>query len=339
VACRLSIFIPGRGISDRIIRLGKFALFSIIATIPAGSFRCASAGGPRHSPIIQNPQAQQQNPPDKHPLLPYRVELVTLAVSIVDRNGASVDGLSQSALHVFEDKVEQKIAAFSQEDKPASIGIIIDHSGSMQDWIKKADEAATRFLQVSSPRDEFFLEGFNEHFDWITNAKEFDKQLNDTTAQGHTALLDAVYLALMQMKGAHNSKKALLIISDGGDNRSRYDLKEIRSAIRESDVEIYAIGFSSDTPVTPEESEGLSNLKELCELSGGHSAITSRLDGLIREAANIGMEIRKQYLLGFYSSNATRDRKWRTIRVKVEYKHGNGPYKVFTRSGYWAPGP
>jgi len=339
VVCRLSIFIPGRGISDRIIRLGRFTLFFILATILAGSFRFASAGGTRHSSINQNPQVQRQNPSEKSPDLAYRVEVVTLAVSVFDRNGALVDGLPLSAFHVSEDKVEQKIAVFSQEDKPASIGIIIDHSASMLDWIKKADEAATRFLQVSSPRDEFFLEGFNEHFDWITNAKEFDKQLNDTTAQGQTALLDAVYLALMQMKGAHNSRKALLIISDGEDNSSRYDLKEIRSAIKESDVEIYAIGFSSDTPVTPEESEGLSNLKELCELSGGHNAITSRLDGLIREAANIGMEIRKQYLLGFYSSNAARDRKWRTIRVKVEYKHGNGPYKVFTRSGYWAPGP
>jgi Ca-activated chloride channel family protein len=143
----------------------------------------------------------------------------------------------------------------------------------------------------------------------------------------------------MQMKGAHNSKKALLIISDGVDNRSRYDLKEILSAINESNVEIYTLGFSSNTPITPEESEGPSNLKELCELSGGHSITTNRLDNLLREAAKLRMEIRKQYLLGFYSSNATRDHQWKTIRVKVEYKHGNGPYKVFTRSGYWAPGP
>ena len=148
---------------------------------------------------------------------------------------------------VFEDGVEQEIVRFSGEDVPISIGVIFDMSGSMADKIEKSRLAAVQFFRTANPQDEFFLVNFNDRAQlaspFTASVEELQNRLMFTTAHGQTALLDGIYLGLSQMKGAHNTKKALLIISDGGDNHSRYTEMDIRKYLHEADVQIYAIGI------------------------------------------------------------------------------------------------
>ena len=168
-------------------------------------------------------------------------------MSVTDPYGRLVTGLEQENFRVFEDNIEQEIVRFSSEDVPISIGVIFDMSGSMADKIEKSRLAAVQFFRTANPQDEFFLVNFNDRAQlantFTASVEELQSHLMFTAARGETALLDGIYLGLSEMKGAHNTKKALLIISDGGDNHSRYTETDIRKYAREADVQIYAIGL------------------------------------------------------------------------------------------------
>ena len=271
--------------------------------------------------------------------------LVLVSATVTDPYGRLVTGLDQENFQVYENGQEQEIMRFAEEDVPISIGVIFDLSGSMSDKIAKSRMAAVQFFKTANPADEFFLVDFNDRAELATpftqSISELQNRLLFTGARGSTALLDAVYLGLTEMKGAHNARKALLIISDGGDNHSRYDEADVKRFVRESDSQIYAIGLYD--PVadrsTPEEQNGPEMLHELTDLTGGRTFNVGEesLDDLPDIAAKISMELRNEYVLGYRPSDKTNDGKWRKIKVKLRPPRGLPPLTVYARNGYYAP--
>lgn len=295
------------------------------------------------------PEAVPPPPPDAKPEIkkghPLRTEtdLTLVGASVTDPLGRLVTGLERENFRVFENGVEQEVLTFSSQDVPVSIGVIFDMSGSMADKIDKSREAAVQFFRTANPQDEFFLVDFNDRAqlvsEFTSSVDDLQNRLLYTSAHGLTALYDGVYLGLSQMRGAHNARKALLIISDGGDNHSRYSENEIRKFVREADVQIYAIGlFEPDGGPTPEERNGPSLLEDLTEMTGGREFTVNNLNELPDIATKISMELRNQYVLGYHSSNGAHDGTWRKIKVKLRPPKGLPPLTVFSKSGYFAPG-
>jgi Ca-activated chloride channel homolog len=270
-------------------------------------------------------------------------ELTLVGASVTDPLGRLVTGLQQQHFRVFEDGVEQEVLRFSSEDVPVSIGVIFDMSGSMSDKIDKSRQAAVQFFRTSNPQDEFFLVDFNDRAQLISqftgSVDDLQNRLMYTGAHGLTALYDGVYLGLSQMRGAHNTKKALLIISDGGDNHSRYSETEVRKFVREADVQIYAIGlFEPDGGPTQEEREGPGLLGDMTMMTGGRMFTVKNVGELPDIATKISMELRNQYVLGYMPSHRAHDGKWRKIKVRLNPPQGLPPLTVSAKSGYFAPG-
>ena len=276
---------------------------------------------------------------------PIRTEtqITLVGASVTDPLGRLVTGLQQENFRVFEDGVEQEIVRFSSEDVPVSIGVIFDMSGSMSDKIDKSRQAAVQFFRTANPQDEFFLVNFNDRAQLISpftaSVDDLQDRLMYTGAHGLTALFDGVYLGLSQMHGAHNTKKALLILSDGGDNHSRYSETEVRKFVREADVQIYAIGlFEPGGGPTEEEREGPGLLNDLTTMTGGRMFVVKSVSQLPDIATKISMELRNQYVLGYRPSQRAHDGKWRKIKVRLNPPKGLPPLTVSAKSGYFAPG-
>ncbi len=279
----------------------------------------------------------------EHPIK-VDVDLVLVNVTVTDPFNRLVTGLEKDNFRTLEDNLEQEIVHFSSEDAPISIGVIMDMSGSMGNKVDKARQAAVQFFKTANPQDEFFLVTFNDRAQltsrFTTSIEELQSRIMYTSAHGRTALLDAIYMGLSQMRGAHNGKRALLIISDGGDNHSRYNENDIRNFVKESDVQLYAIGIYDPLGYrnrTPEEMNGPSLLSELTEMTGGRAFPVENLNDLPDTAAKIGMELRNQYVLGYRPSNHAHDARWRKIKVKLVPPKGLPPLNIYARTGYYAP--
>ena len=322
------------------VRVSWFAIvFPLLLVVLGANSLCAqdAQNGPQKQGVL-NPQRIRKGKP-----LKTDTELTLVNVTVTDPYGRLVTGLERENFRVFEDGVEQEAMTFSSEDVPVSIGVIFDMSGSMSDKIEKSRLAAVQFFRTANPQDEFFLVNFNDRAQLIspftTSVDELQNRLMFTSAHGMTALLDGIYLGLSQMRGAHNTKKALLIISDGGDNHSRYTETDIRRFVQEADVQIYAIGlYEPDGGPTPEEREGPSLLGELTQMTGGRTFAVHSLNDLPDIATKISMELRNQYVLGYRPGNHSHDGKWRKIKVKLRPPKGLPPLNVYARTGYFAPG-
>jgi Ca-activated chloride channel homolog len=219
--------------------------------------------------------------------------------------------------------------------------VIFDMSGSMSNKIDKSKEAVIEFFKTANPQDEFFLVAFNDKpeivADFTNSIEDIQGKLVYTMPKGRTALLDAIYMGMNKMKQATHSKKALLVISDGGDNRSRYTDSEIRSMVKEADVQIYSIGIFDNSPATQEERYGPYLLNEICEVTGGRLFRIDDPNELSDVATKIGIELRNQYVLGYRPTNPARDGKWRKIKVKLVPPKGLPPLNVHAKTGYYAP--
>jgi VWFA-related protein len=268
--------------------------------------------------------------------------LVLVPVSVTDPKNHPVVGIDASQFRIFEGKTEQQVVNVSTEDTPVSVGIVFDGSASMAGKLTKAREAVVEFLKSANPEDEFFLVNFASTAQlavpFTDSPGEIQTRLMYATTKGKTALLDAVYLALSTMRQARNPRKALLIISDGGDNDSRYTEMEIRKTVRETEVSIYAIGiYAGGSVVLPEEERGgpklLSNLAD--ETGGRHIAIENVRD-LPAAAAKIAMELRNQYLVGYRPTSVALDGKFHKVQVKLV---DAGGLQLSWRAGYYAPVP
>ncbi len=270
--------------------------------------------------------------------------LVLIPVTVTDPLNRFVTGLEKENFKLTEDKQLQEITQFSSEDAPLSVGVVFDCSGSMGSKLSKSRQAVAQFFKLANPEDEFFLVQFNDSASlsqsFTQNLEEIQNRLAFTQSKGRTALLDAVYLALHEMKKARNPRKALLLISDGGDNSSRYSEAEIKALVKEADVQIYAIGIYENTggrSRTPEETNGPALLTEIAEQTGGRQYEVDNLNELPDVAAKIGVELRNQYILGYSPKNLTRDGKYRHVQVKLVQPRGMPLLRPFWKQGYYAP--
>jgi VWFA-related protein len=325
----------------------KLLLFSglCLASVLWGDDKRAGDSGSTQVTIVPRPKPGGE----KAEVLPrgnIRVDstLVLIPVTVTDPLNRFVTGLDKENFKVLEDKKEQTISQFSSEDAPLSVGVIFDCSGSMGKKLEKSRLAVAQFFKTSNPEDEFFLVQFNDRADLIQsftrNLEEIQNRLTFTQSKGRTALLDAVYLGLHEMKKGKNPRKALLVISDGGDNNSRYTEGEIKNLVKEADVQIYAIGIYEPLGArgrTPEEASGQGLLTEIAEQTGGRQYSVDNLNELPDVAAKIGVELRNQYVLGYSPQNQEHDGKYRRVQVKLVQPRGLPPLRAFWRMGYYAP--
>ncbi len=273
----------------------------------------------------------------------FRVDtnLVLVPLTVTDPMDRLVTGLEQQNFQIYEDNRAQTIRAFSCDDAPVSIGIILDLSGSMADKVVRARGALLQFMQTSNPEDEFFVIGFNDRpfllSDFTSDVNKVEANLANLHPERRTALLDAIYLGLQKMKQAKWPRKALLIISDGGDNNSRYTEGEVRSAVRESDVQIYALGIFDAEAATVEEQNGPLLLNNITTDSGGRLFRVDDISEMADIATRISAELRDEYVLGYSTNDLKMDGKWRKVRVKLLPPPGLPPLTVHARTGYYAP--
>ncbi|HUK18168.1 MAG TPA: VWA domain-containing protein [Bryobacteraceae bacterium] len=265
--------------------------------------------------------------------------LVLIPVSVTDPKNHPVTGLRREDFRVFEGKAEQTLMQFASEDAPVSVGIVFDTSGSMKDKLAESREAVARFLETAGPQDEFFLVNFSGTAEiavpFTGDAGTIENRLLYTGPQGRTSLLDAMGLAMDYMKNASNPRRALLVISDGGDNHSRFTESEIRRKVRETDVWIYAIGIGERGAIMlPEETRGDTLMQGIAEESGGRLFAARNAAEMPEIARSIGLELRNQYLIGYRPSNLARGGKYRKVQVKVV---DGRALRVTWRPGYFVP--
>jgi Ca-activated chloride channel homolog len=269
------------------------------------------------------------------------VDLVLVPVTITDPMNRLVTGLEKDNFQLYEGSSQQEIRSFSSEDAPVSLGVIFDSSGSMSSKMDRAKEAVVEFFKTANPQDEFFMITFSDEpeavSDFTNSVDEIQSRLVFAIPKHRTALLDAIYMGVSKMRQAKYAKKALLIISDGGDNHSRYTENEIKSVVKEADVMIYAIGIYDRYASAMEERLGPQLLSEITELTGGRAFTIDNPNDLADVATKIGVELRNQYVLGYRPAKVVRDGKWRKIKVKLLPPKGLPPLKVYARTGYYAP--
>jgi VWFA-related protein len=280
------------------------------------------------------------------PGLNLRVEttLVEIPVAVTDSLNRFVLGLQKEDFHLLEDGVEQNVAHFSGEDAPLSVGLAFDESGSMSYKVRTSQVAVAQFLKTMNPGDEAFLVEFSDSakvsVGFTDDTGAIQTALRTAQPGGLTAMLDGIDLALREMKKAKNARKAIVVVSDGGDNHSQYTAAQIESLVREADVQIYAMGvFEPSLPfgLTPEEVSGPKLLSEITTQTGGRAFAAALTSDLPSVAARIAVELRNQYVLGYYPKNETKDGKYRHVEVKLSQPHGVSPLKAHWRLGYYAP--
>ncbi len=270
------------------------------------------------------------------PLFKVDVDTVFVKVSVTDPLNRCVTGLDRDFFKLYEDKVQQKISIFKEEPAPVSVGIIFDVSGSMKTNgnIASARAALSRFLQGANPQDEFFLIEFNQEVNLVSGFTHDGASLMSKAALrlpgGRTAIYDAVYRALQKVREGTNDRKALILITDGEDNSSRYSPSEVRELARESDAEVYAIGERGELGY------GRSEIEGIVQMSGGRAFFPDNFNDLDYYVDLIYSELRNEYILGYVPSHKEHDGKWRKIQVKLDPPAGLPRLAVRTREGYYA---
>jgi len=269
------------------------------------------------------------------------VELVLVPVTVMDESNRIITGLEQGNFQLYENKQAQPIKHFWKEDAPVSVGIVLDVSGSMDTKIERARDAVVAMLTASNPQDEFFLMTFANRptlvQDFTPNVDDIRGHLLFTKPKGSTSLIDAIVMAISHMRSARYQRKALVIISDGGDNRSRYTEKEVKSLIKEADVLVYSIGVFDTEFRTKEERLGPELLATISGLTGASAYTLDNPRHLPVVAEHIANELRNQYMLGYSPEESRRDGKWRKIKVKLALPRGLQALRVQARSGYYGP--
>ena len=269
--------------------------------------------------------------------------LVLIPAHVTTVAGASVTDLKKEDFVLLEDGVPQNITHFANDDAPVSVGVVVDTSGSMRDKMGRVIAAATEFFGAANPEDEFFLVEFSQgahlKVPFTHEWHEITREIARVKPFGLTALVDAIHLSLSQMKQAHNARKALVILSDGGDNFSRRTVRQLREMLLESDAQVYALGiFDSDYSVrhTREERNGPGLLTEVALETGGRNFPVENLDGLALTGKEIARDLRNEYVLGYSPSNPAADGKYHRVNLKLKLP-GGAELRTYYRRGYYAP--
>ena len=270
-----------------------------------------------------------------------RVELVLVPVTVFDESNRLVTGLEQENFQLYEDKRPQPIKHIWQEDEPVSVGIVLDVSGSMNNKIDRAREAVVTLLKASNPQDEFFLMTFADRptlvQDFTQSAEDIQSKLLFVTPKGQTSLLDSLVMAVNHMNQGRYRRRALVVVSDGGDNRSRYTESEVKSLIKESDVLIYSVGIFESQFGTIEERLGPALLEDISGVTGASSYTLDNPNYLPKITQHIANQLRNQYVLAYSPDAARHDGKWRKIKVRLALPHGLPKLHVQARTGYYGP--
>ena len=260
------------------------------------------------------------------------VNLVLIPVMVTDLYDRPVRGLPKSEFHLFEDGVEREISQFYSDESPISIGIVFDASASMRRKMETSRAAIVEFLKMSTPGDEFFLLKFADRpdsvCDFTTETNDIEKSLPTIQAAGWTALYDGIYLGINRMKHASHERKVLLVLSDGGDNNSRFTESELRNVVKEADVRIFSISIVERSHV----------LETIAEETGGRAFHVRKLEELRELATNVSAELHSEYVLGFSPAERSRDGKYRKVKVEVAPETA-GPRQLHTswKRGYYSP--
>jgi Ca-activated chloride channel family protein len=277
-----------------------------------------------------------------------KVDLVLVHTSVTDKNGHFIGGLEREKFSLYEDGVAQEIALFSQEDVPISLGIVLDTSGSMRRKFNTVINAALAFIRASNSQDEVFLIGFNDEVelleDYTSDIDAISDTLDNTIVTGGTALYDAIFLGVQKGQEGEKPKKAIIVITDGEDKDSYYDLEELVDKVQESDVQIYNVGF-----LRPMREKGLfgrfrktpvakarDGLKLISDETGAKAFFPEDIDAIHGIVEEIAVELRNQYSIGYISANKVRDGSWRRIKILLDGSKDAGLY-VRHRRGYYSP--
>jgi VWFA-related protein len=298
-----------------------------------------------YAQVAVQPRTRPVMPEQVRPTANLRIDtnLVLVPVAVCDPMNRPVTGLEKDNFKLLEDKIEQTITHFAMDDEPVAVGLVFDVSGSMGSKLRMSRMAAAQFFRTANADDEFFLVEFSDQVKMVVPltkyVEEIQNQLTFAQSKGRTALLDGIMLAMHEMKKSKKNRKALLIISDGGDNSSRYSEAEVRRMVRENDVLIYAIGVfepSGGRGRTPEESAGPGLLSELAEQTGGRH-FPADANELPDIAAKIGLELRNRYMLGYTPKLQPRDGRYHKVEVKVIAPRNMPKLTPHWRLGYFAP--
>lgn len=308
-----------------------------IVVFAAGILLCAPLVF-RAQVSIQPREKAASKAPDDFPRADLRIDRteVLVPVAVNDAFNRPVSGLEKENFRVFDDKVEQVITSFSMEDEPVAVGLVFDTSGSMSGAEREERAAANEFFKTANPEDEFALVEFDSAPRLVVpvtpDPAKVTYQLLFAHARGSTALLDAVFLGLHEIKKSNKKRKALVVITDGGENNSRYTPSEVRNVVKESDVLIYSIGVFTDAYNT--DAGGV--LNSISEQTGGRMFKTQgmRLSDI---AQKISIDLRNRYLLGYVPSNRERNGRYHLVEVKIVPPKGLPPVRAHWRTGYYAP--
>ena len=322
------------------------AFFLAVLGVCFASGAVAQQSQPQISPSTQ-PQAP--NTPQESQQGQYKIQtqvsLVVLHASVLNDRSIFVPGLKQENFRVFEDKVEQKLAVFKQEDVPVSFGLVVDNSGSMRDKRPQVNAAALTFVKTSNPQDEGFVVNFNDDYyldtehDFTNDLNEMRTALERIDARGSTALYDAVIGSLDHLKKGTRDKKVILIVTDGEDNASRHSLENTVEQAQRNDALIYAVGVFSDDDIKHNRramKKARTALSQLANATGGLAFFPEDANDTEAICTQIAHDIRNQYTLAYYPSNVARDGSFRSVQVEIMPPHGSGKLSVRTRSGYYA---
>jgi len=280
--------------------------------------------------VISSAQNRQQT-------VKVDVDLVQVYATVTDEFNHYVVGLEPQNFEVYEDKIQQKIEAFSAEDVPLSVGIILDVSGSMKPNLLLAKDAAVTFLKLGNPEDEYFLVEFSDRAqvtqDFTADITKLQNHIAFTPSKGMTALFDALYLGFEKVRSGSNPRKFLLVITDGGENHSHYSFSQVRDYAKEQDVQVYWIQIAGGGGIPTSGTVG-----DIVEMTGGRRFFARSPFDLEDICTKIAIEVKNQYVIGYHSSNGMRDGKYRRIRMKVNPPKGMAQLFVRAKEGYYAPG-
>ncbi|MCI0665933.1 MAG: VWA domain-containing protein [Acidobacteria bacterium] len=292
-------------------------------------------------PSEQKPDRRPAPKSDGPDQIRLDTDLVTFTVTVTDPYNRLVTGLDKQHFEIFEDKVRQSILFFNDDDVPVSLGIVFDVSGSMKGKLDRAREALKAFIDTSHSDDDFFLVGFNQRANLLAEFTDGDSLANKLTLvapEGQTAVYDAVYLAIEKVKQGRHNKRAVLLISDGQDNSSRYSYGELRKQLKEAGVQIYCIGIvelgggSGGTL----DLQGQAILEEIAQVTGGKSFFPRSAAELEDMTTRIALELRHQYSIGYEPTNVKRDGQWHKIKVQVKPPRGLPALRVQHKEGYYS---
>jgi Ca-activated chloride channel family protein len=326
--------------------------------------QAAQAGSPQDQAANQDKQAQESKPTPAPPapakqspleqlrkqfgdqdprgtIFTERTELVSFTVTVTDAYNRLVTGLDKQHFEIFEDKVKQDISFFSDDDAPVSLGIIFDVSGSMKGKLDRARDALRAFIQTCHDDDDFFLVGFNQRANLLaefTNGDTLANKLTLVDPRGQTALYDAAYLGIEKVKQGRHNRHAMLLISDGQDNSSRYTYGELRKLLKEAGVQIYCIGIveMGGGAGGTLDMQGQAILEEISQVTGGKAFFPRSAAELEDATTRIALELRHQYSLAYNPTNVKRDGQWHKIKVSVKGPRGLSNLRVQHKEGYYA---